>query len=323
MCPDNRLLTISIPTYNRCDLLKECLDSIVTQIEDEVDLLINDNASSDRTNGLVNEYHEKYPFISYSRNEKNLGPDANFLLCLQKGKGKYIQLLSDDDILVPGAIKAILDAIEQYRDASVIRLNCSSFIKKYSSDIYSKPAYDISQDIVFKDKNLFLEYVGYSSIFMSTTVYNREVFLTINEPQRFVGSFLLQTHILFECMSKVEYGIIVSEVCVAARTGMPVGFNLLQVLMTEWKRVLYGTCLRCKYKKSSIRKIFRNTITKNLPGIVRDIHMQESEYGSVFRFIFKETWSFPRAWIVLYPYALFPGDLLRLLSKIKRWLTID
>jgi len=66
-------LSIAIPTYNGETTIRVTLDSIVPQLEDCVEIVISDNASSDETAEIVREYRAKYPVIRYSRNDEALG----------------------------------------------------------------------------------------------------------------------------------------------------------------------------------------------------------------------------------------------------------
>ena len=95
------LLTIAIPTYNRKNMLKRALDSIVNQLNPRVEILVSDNASNDGTDDMM---AESYPMIRYIRNKTNMGSDKNFLQCYRKAKGKYVILLGSDDRLADGAI---------------------------------------------------------------------------------------------------------------------------------------------------------------------------------------------------------------------------
>lgn len=311
-------MTIAIPTFNRHCYLKELLDSIVPQINDRVEVLIKDNASTDDTQNIAMEYLLKYPFIRYSRNSENIGPDANFLKCFKESSGKFVHLLSDDDILLPGAVSNIIRLIDSNDDIAIIRTNCCAFNRTFIINGCCEPAYKITGDILFNDKNRFLEYIGYSSIFMSTTIYNKKKLLTITNPERHIGTNLLQTHLIFECMAKGGKGVVMSSTCVAARVGMPVGFNLYRVLVVEWKKVLFSTCLSLGYDPSSLRKVYNQSISENLSKIVSDAHLIEERYGTVFFSIFRDTWQFPLAWIYLYPFSLLPSNLLRLLAALKK-----
>ena len=311
-------LTIAIPTYNRSTLLRECLESIVHQRIDGVNIFISDNASTDETFAVVRFYSEKYSFIAYSRNSENIGPDANFLKCFKESTGKFVHLLSDDDILLPGAVSNIIRLIDSNDDIAIIRTNCCAFNRTFNINGCGEPAYKITGDILFNDKNKFLEYIGFSSIFMSTTIYNKKKLLTITNPERYIGTNLLQTHLIFECLAKGGMGVVMSYTCVAARVGVPVGFNLYRVLVVEWKKVLFSTCLSLGYDRASLRKVYNQSISENLSNIVKNSHLIEERYGTVFCSIFLDTWQFPLAWIYLYPFSLLPSNLLRLLATLKK-----
>lgn len=117
--PDrNPLISICIPTYNRKKYLKECLDSIITQKsfnEDDIEIIISDNASIDDTSTLVYDYQTRYKNIKYFRNTTNLGPVKNILWLPNYAKGDYIWFLSDDDMMNSISLEFILEAINNIR----------------------------------------------------------------------------------------------------------------------------------------------------------------------------------------------------------------
>ena len=157
-----KLLTIAIPTYNRAAYLDTCLSHITLQLsgyETLVEVIVSDNCSSDNTSEVVSNYLEKGFNITYIRNESNLGADKNFVNCLVLATGKYALIFGDDDILLDGAIKKIIDTIMD-QDFGVIYLNPFGFkishydehptTKKTGSTIYSDlNAYACRVNIMF------------------------------------------------------------------------------------------------------------------------------------------------------------------------------
>ena len=112
------LLSICIPTYNRVGYLRECLDSIITQDEfniQEIEIVISDNASTDDTTILVQEYTGKYPNIIYHRNTENIGAIRNIMNLPNFANGEYIWYLSDDDMLSPIAFSESLPILRQMK----------------------------------------------------------------------------------------------------------------------------------------------------------------------------------------------------------------
>jgi glycosyltransferase involved in cell wall biosynthesis len=77
------VISICIPTYNREQLIGDCLDSVVSQINDNnlslIEIIISDNASTDNTKKIVETYQQKYSNISYYRNDSNLGLIRNII----------------------------------------------------------------------------------------------------------------------------------------------------------------------------------------------------------------------------------------------------
>ena len=80
---ENRLLvSICIPTYNRSTYLRQSLERYIVEkefIDGKVEIVISDNASTDDTKMVVEEYVKKYKNIRYYRNKENIR-DKNFPL---------------------------------------------------------------------------------------------------------------------------------------------------------------------------------------------------------------------------------------------------
>ena len=113
---DKPILSICIPTYNRSEYLRKCLESIGFQEEFQkgfVEIVISDNASEDTTEEVVKEYVQKYQNIVYSKNEKNIR-DENFPYVLSKGNGRLRRLCNDTMIFEPDSLKEICRVIRKY-----------------------------------------------------------------------------------------------------------------------------------------------------------------------------------------------------------------
>lgn len=107
---NNILLSICIPTYNRNIWLKKSLETLVPQLqnlENEVELIISNNASTDLTRQVINEYITKFPII-VNHNSLNVGGTKNFHICSQLARGKYVWTLGDDDFVVDKFIPKLL-----------------------------------------------------------------------------------------------------------------------------------------------------------------------------------------------------------------------
>jgi glycosyltransferase involved in cell wall biosynthesis len=115
----NILLSIVIPTYNRCKYLRELLPEILKQCDQidptyiEIELILCDNASTDQTPEYIT-YLKKRTRISYYRNSENIGADANFINGVKLAKGKYVWLFGDDELLVENGISRVIRILKEY-----------------------------------------------------------------------------------------------------------------------------------------------------------------------------------------------------------------
>ncbi len=97
------LVSISIPTYNCARYLKKALESIINQTYDNLEIIISDNASTDDTLTLLQEFND--PRIKIYRNSKNIGAEKNFSKCVELAGGEYIAIFHADDLYLPDMVQ--------------------------------------------------------------------------------------------------------------------------------------------------------------------------------------------------------------------------
>lgn len=106
-------VTIAIPTFNRADYLQQAIDSALAQSHANVEILISDNASTDGTAALLARVTD--PRVRVLRQAQNIGMMPNWNACLDAATGVYFIMLSDDDLLDPGAIEAMVAMFDDSR----------------------------------------------------------------------------------------------------------------------------------------------------------------------------------------------------------------
>jgi glycosyltransferase involved in cell wall biosynthesis len=97
------LVSISCITYNQGKYLRQCLDGFLSQERDfDIEILLHDDASTDETPQIIQEYTTRYPDIifpviqkenQYSKGVRGMMPRFNF----PRARGKYIALCEGDD----------------------------------------------------------------------------------------------------------------------------------------------------------------------------------------------------------------------------------
>ncbi|QJX00478.1 glycosyltransferase family 2 protein [Frigoriglobus tundricola] len=106
-------LSICIPTYNFGKFIGETLNSIISQSDDRVQIVIVDGGSTDDTGAVVAEAAARFPRIKMIRREQNVGVDRDILESVSQADGEYCWLFSSDDVLVPGAVARVMAAIDE------------------------------------------------------------------------------------------------------------------------------------------------------------------------------------------------------------------
>lgn len=303
-------LTVAIPTYNRKKYLEECLKSVIAQTDETIEVLVCDNASSDGTAGLLKKYHDDFG-IHVCRNKKNLGMDGNFYKCLTKARGRYIHLLSDDDILLPGALDAILNVIEKHIP-ELIHLNSCEF--RPGSRRLSAPRLSLKKDIITQDKELFMSVTGIYITFLSSLVLKREAVESPGALRQFIGTYFLHAHAALRCTSGADKTMaIVSHNSVAARTGNTGGYNLYTVWIREYKRLLLHTAVFAGYSRSMLKQLYIRSLKTEIRGFILSFRSSEGglSVDKPWRLVF-HTFMYPEVWLTVYPAAFAPKILLPL-----------
>ena len=92
-------VTVGIPTYNRSQLLKRSIASVLRQSYRGFKLIVSDNASDDDTASVVASFRD--PRLVYRPLERNIGRAANFNRLIDLAETEFVVLMGDDDQLHP------------------------------------------------------------------------------------------------------------------------------------------------------------------------------------------------------------------------------
>lgn len=122
-------LSFCIPTFNRAGYLDGALAAITREASgrDDVELIVSDNASTDTTPAIVEKYRATFPRLTYFRQDSNKGFDPNFLKAVSLASGEYCWALGDDDWVEPGAVAAVLKALEDHPGVAGMTVQCNSY----------------------------------------------------------------------------------------------------------------------------------------------------------------------------------------------------
>lgn len=90
-------VSVIVPVYNTEKYLKKCLDSLVNQTLDDIEIIVINDCSPDNAKKILSEYEKKYKNIKVIHNKTNKGIGYNRNLGIEKASGKYIAFVDSDD----------------------------------------------------------------------------------------------------------------------------------------------------------------------------------------------------------------------------------
>lgn len=107
-----KLLTFAIPCYNSQDYMEKCIDSILVG-GDDVEILIIDDGSKDRTAEIADDYAKRYPTIIKAIHQENGGHGEAVNAGIRNASGIYFKVVDSDDWVDEFAYLQILDKLRE------------------------------------------------------------------------------------------------------------------------------------------------------------------------------------------------------------------
>ncbi len=314
------LLTIAIPTYNGARTICNLLDRLLPQCTEEIELLISNNCSTDRTSEIVSDYQKRFPFIKHVNNKKNIGPDANFLQCMNLAQGEFVWLVSDDDVVIEDSVPSILHYLRTYPDAGLVYVTTVDFRGHYEN--VSQCTFHrvrASEDIYTCDKKVFMKYASDYWGFISSFICKTDTVKNIKEPERFFGTYWLQSYIHALCAKGEKTGIgIIKKPCTAAGIYVnTAAFDSAKVNGVYYKKLLDFMVEEAGFDQQQLERLYiwrlchlsRHDILKEKAAGVH--HLDKKT-------LFQCTKTYCEAWLTVYPLFLVPDFLCRFAMRLYR-----
>ena len=134
-------LTVAIPNYNGGDNLRRSIESClaIQMPENDYEILVVDNKSTDNSVDIVNEMKKKMKNIRLIQNETNLGRIQNWNVSIEKAQGKYLIFLFANDLI--NEKNNIRESLQTLDSDQTISICMSALLKKENNRQYMKKAY--------------------------------------------------------------------------------------------------------------------------------------------------------------------------------------
>jgi len=122
------LVSVYIPSKNRCDLLFNAINSVLQQSYPNIEILVVDDGSTDDTFTFLTQLADKHKNIRIFKNKVSLGACAARNIAINNAKGEFVTGLDDDDVFLPNRLSSLINAYDD-KYAFV----CSSMYWDYGS----------------------------------------------------------------------------------------------------------------------------------------------------------------------------------------------
>src|SRR5262245_51224042 len=116
-------LSIGLPVYNGERFLEPALDCLLAQTFEDFEIIIGDNASTDRTPEICESYKRRDLRVRYIRNERNLGAIANFNRVFQLSTAPLFKWAAHDDLYRESYLETCIRLLDENPDAILAHSN--------------------------------------------------------------------------------------------------------------------------------------------------------------------------------------------------------
>lgn len=113
------LISIVVPVYNAENNLKGCLESILSQDYQDIEIILIDDGSRDTSPEICGKYKKECPDKITFFSQENGGPSVARNKGIELSKGKYIAFVDSDDTIAPNMISTMVEKAEVY-DADMV-----------------------------------------------------------------------------------------------------------------------------------------------------------------------------------------------------------
>lgn len=305
--PMQAILTIAIPTYNRCVQLNQLLDSIFHQLESirqMVRIIVIDNHSIDQTQQCCEKWLLRMTGMSYIRNPENIGMARNIIKCFETADTQYCWVFGDDDMIRIGVLPQIVrHLVDKKPDLFYCGYVGFRDIPEPAKAVFPKQLTTWQMSA-----RPFCRITHINITFLSAVITNKAAFIArggLNKLRQFENTVLPQLAWLFDTLTHGKEFSFVQQELVLSRLEGSGGFDIYKTFTVDVVSIVDQGLL------SPMKQQFkRRTVIKFLPSLIYTIRQNKRGNFIVLKEqerYFRDAYSkFICYWLLLMPILKLP-----------------
>jgi glycosyltransferase involved in cell wall biosynthesis len=297
------LLSICVNTRNRASLLHETLNSFLNQIEESIEIVVVDGASTDDTEELMVKLTDEHDCITYFRSEKLIGIDEGYDVAVGLATGAYCWMMTDDDLAEAGTIDRLIAEIAEGYDLILVNLEC------YTKDLQvslNQRLFQVEADREYSAETFaeFLDVCGVGLSYIGSVVFRKPLWFEFDRT-KYYGSYFAHVAVILESSSIDRIRLISHPYIIYRSANSSWTPRSFEIWNFKWPQLVWGSNRLSETEKKSICP--REPWTRTL-SIVKSRAMGEFDVTVLHRFLRRKL--SPMRFGTYYAIAITPKALL-------------
>lgn len=177
----NSKVTVIVPVYNMENYIHKCIQSLLDQTYKNIEIILVDDASTDRCPQICDEYAAKYPRVR-TVHQKNTGVSGARNRGLEMATGTKIAFVDSDDWIHPSMIEEMVSAAEK-NDADIVICDWMTFNHgEEEGEAHTQAINNSAPMEQIRDEFL----MDYHPNYMCNKLFNKDLFMGIRFPENII-----------------------------------------------------------------------------------------------------------------------------------------
>lgn len=173
-------ISVVVPVYNVEKYLEKCLQSLIEQCYSDMEIVVVDDKSTDRSLCIAKKY-EKYNNVKVISKEKNTGLSDSRNVGIRESRGQYIMFLDSDDYVEDGYIFKIQEIVKKENEPDIVYFGYSEEYES-TNEKYIKYGYVSQKDKIYTGEEFAIAELKQRNLYAAACfgIYNREFIVRNN-----------------------------------------------------------------------------------------------------------------------------------------------